>query len=64
MKEGLVKDASRHLRFKPEIEKFSELNEELNAKNIPLKIYQIDLEDGVSSDNRKEIFINIKRVLN
>jgi DNA sulfur modification protein DndD len=64
MKEGLVRDEHRQQRYRPEMDKLNELNNELNAKNVPLKVFQIDMPDGISNENRSEITIDIKKILN
>lgn len=64
MKENLVRDEHRQQRYKPEMDKLHELNDDLNLKGIPFKVYQIDLPDGISNKNRSEISVDIKKVLN
>jgi DNA sulfur modification protein DndD len=64
MKETLVEDDAREMRYKPDMEKIYEIKHALTDLNVPMKVYQIDMPDGVSNKHRNEISIDIKPIIN
>ncbi|GAB3761560.1 hypothetical protein [Spirosoma pomorum] len=60
MKELLVKDDERSGRYKPDSKQLQELRNEIEALNRPLKVYQLDMPDGVTNKFRSELEVSIK----
>ena len=61
-KEMLTDDEKRINRYKPDAEKLADLKKDLDEINSKIKLYQIDLPDGVSHENKNQIQINVKPV--
>ncbi|WOK05072.1 hypothetical protein RT717_18480 [Imperialibacter roseus] len=61
-KEMLIDDQTRSKRYKPSMSRLKELKDDLRDIEKELTVYQIDLPDGVSSENKSQIEVEIKTV--
>jgi hypothetical protein len=58
----LNEDTERTNRFKPDISEIKELQKLIEKNNKKLTVHHLDIPDGISTTNRKELSIKIKPV--
>lgn len=58
----LESDSERTNRFKPDIEKIKELQNEIEKNEKKFTVHHLDIPDGISTTNRKELSVKIKPV--
>lgn len=62
VKDLLVEDAARPNRYRPNFDHLQHLHTALKKRDKTLNVYQLDIPDGTSTENRNELEISIRKI--